>query len=108
MRTASEAYERRDRRSVLSTTAPKSGPTNDVKKWLDGWIKHHKEVFTTKHAALQKLVKEAAGGVIPPLDCTLVDWGLSVSIDSKLSEAQQLLAMTCVLASFNPAATPSS
>ena len=87
LRTAFEAYERRDRRTVLSNisnNAPKSGTTADVKKWLDSLIKNHKEAFTAKHTALQKLVKDAEGGRLPPLDRTLVGWGLSVAIASKL------------------------
>ena len=47
----------------------------------------HKEAFNSKHGALQKLVKKATGGVLPPLDRTLVDWGLSVNITPKLNEA---------------------
>ncbi|CAE7238670.1 B'ETA [Symbiodinium sp. CCMP2592] len=101
-------FEKLDRRAVLESYPPKTASTTDMKKWLDSLLKLHHESYTTKLTELQGILREAASGVLPPLDKTLVDWGLSVTLASKLSEAnqQKLLAMTAVLATFKPAAAP--
>ncbi|CAE7678807.1 unnamed protein product [Symbiodinium sp. CCMP2592] len=106
LRDSFSKFERLDRRAVLASNSPKSASTTDVKKWLDGLIKLHRESYTPKLTELQGILKEAASGVLPPLDKTLVDWGLSVTLASKLSEVnqQKLLAMTAVLSAFQPAA----